>query len=481
MNTLPPEPEPVPVPRPSAHERVTAAYERITEAARPELWTTLRPLEDALVDAKALDERVRAGETLPLSGVVFAVEGGVDSGLEAPATVVTRLAGAGAVLLGTTAADVVPSAWDRLKVAGSASAVTVALGIADLALGTSGPVPAALNAVVGLRPTAGLLPVTGVSGRVSVFARKLVVGQQALAVATGTDPADPCSRSWPADLRLGVGEHPRVAIPGEAGLAPLCPAARHAFGTVAAALRAAGAILEPVGATVDELATAKTLDGFAALLLPTVPEHPDLAKALADPDAVHRRLHTYRTDAPGLASVTVPVLPQDRRPFGVTVLTRPFEDQIGLDLAAVCLGEPVTPYPEPGTDVVVFGAHLRGQPLNARLAELGARFEAPAYTAERYRMVLLDTQPAQPGVVEDTAGTTLDGERWRLSPAALGRFTAELPEPLRLGRVELDDGTCPLAVVCTPEAAQESPDLVRYASWRGYLRFLSTAGRRDPG
>jgi len=136
----------------------------------------------------------------------------------------------------------------------------------------------------------------------------------------------------------------------------------------------------------------------------------------------------------------------------------------------------MTPYPEPGEDVVVFGAHLRGQPLNTDLTALGARFTGPVRTTEAYRMVLLDTEPPQPGVLEGT--TTLDGERWRLSPAAFERFATTLKEPFVLDRVVLDDGTAPLAVRCL---TAEGPGLDRYESWRGYVRFASTAGPRDPG
>ena len=107
MNTLPPDPDPVPITPPTASERVIAAFERLTEAGRPELWTTLRAVEDVLVDAKAVDERVKAGEDLPLAGTVIAVQDRIDvakqpSGHGVPETsapVVARLASAGAVSL----------------------------------------------------------------------------------------------------------------------------------------------------------------------------------------------------------------------------------------------------------------------------------------------------------------------------------------------------------------------------------------------
>ncbi|MGW5719309.1 allophanate hydrolase-related protein [Amycolatopsis sp. NPDC003865] len=476
MNTLPPDPDPVPTTPPTASQRVIAAFERITEADRPDLWSTLRAVEDVLVDAKAVDERVKAGEDLPLAGTVFAVPELIDvagqpSGRSVPetsATVVSRLTAAGAVVLGKTGAGTVASAWDRTKTGGRGAAVAVALGIVDLALSTAGAVPAALNAVVALKPTRGLLPMTGVrsSDAVSVYATGLVAARRALALMTGPDGVSP-TRTWPADVRLGAGEHPRIAYPKNL---PLSAAAAMAFDGVVKRLTAAGAVLEPV--------VLGERDFEDALLLPTVPDHPDLVEALADPAAVQHRLASCTAFANllDLAAVTVPVLPGDKRPFGVTFLTRAFEDQIGLDLATVCTDEPMTPYPEPGEDVVVFGAHLRGQPLNADLTALGARFTGPVRTTEGYRMVLLDTEPPQPGVLE--GATTLDGERWRLSPAAFERFAATLKEPFVLDRVVLDDGSAPLAVRCL---AAEGPGLDRYESWRGYVRFTSTAGLRDPG
>ncbi len=477
MNTLPPDPDPTPPTPPTASQRVIAAFERITEANRPELWSTLRAVEDVLVDAKAVEERVQAGEDLPLAGTVFAVPELIDvagqpSGRSVPetsATVVSRLTAAGAVVLGKTGAATVASAWDRTKTGGRGAAVAVALGIVDLALSTAGAVPAALNAIVALKPTRGLLPMTGVraSEAVSVYTNGLVAGRHALALMTGPDGRS-STRTWPADVRLGAGEHPRVAYPKNL---PLSAAAAMAFEDVVKRLTAAGAVMEPI--------VLGEQDFGDALLLPTVPDHPELAEALADPAAVNHRLAgcTAFANLLDLAAVTVPVLPGDRRPFGVTFLTRAFEDQIGLDLATVCTDEPMTPYPEPGEDVVVFGAHLRGQPLNGRLTELGARFTRPVRTTEGYRMVLLDTEPPQPGVLDGES--VLDGECWRLSPAAFERFVTTLKDPFVLDRVELEDGSRLLAVRCDPHAAGTGLD--RYESWRGYVRFTSTAGPRDPG
>lgn len=209
----------------SALTRVRLAYARIEAVDRPEIWIDLRPRAEAEREARAVDERVAAGERLPLAGRLLAVKGNIDvAGLpttagcpayayapEADAPAVARLRAAGAVVLGTTNLDqfatglvgtrsphgAVRGALDPERISGgssSGSAVAVALGIVDLALGTdtagSGRVPAAFNGIVGLKPTRGLVPTTGVVPAcasldcVTVFARTLPEAEQALAHLT---------------------------------------------------------------------------------------------------------------------------------------------------------------------------------------------------------------------------------------------------------------------------------------------------------
>ncbi len=110
----------------------------------------------------------------------------------------------------------------------SGSAVAVALGIVDLAVGTdtagSGRVPAAFNGIVGLKPTPGLLPTDGVVPAcasidcVSLFARTVEEASFALTcvaeparVASGTVPARRAVRgpAGPAGAGLGAGVRSR--------------------------------------------------------------------------------------------------------------------------------------------------------------------------------------------------------------------------------------------------------------------------------
>jgi allophanate hydrolase len=228
----------------SAVDRVRAAYAAIGAAGRPEVWITLRPAGGALAEAAVIDTRVADGEELPLAGLVAAVKDNIDvAGLPttaaAPsfayqpaedATAVARLRAAGAVVLGKANLDqfatglvgtrspygAVRNAWDPARISGgssSGSAVAVALGLVDLALGTdtagSGRVPAALNGVVGVKPTRGVIPATGVVPAcrsldcVTVFARSLDLAGKAVATMAGPDGRDPLA-ALPCDQPRGA-------------------------------------------------------------------------------------------------------------------------------------------------------------------------------------------------------------------------------------------------------------------------------------
>ncbi|WP_088316301.1 allophanate hydrolase [Kineosporia sp. R_H_3] len=273
----------------TAVERVRAAYVRLAAADRPEVWITLRAQADAEADAAAVDARVAAGEDLPLAGRTLAVKNNIDvAGMPttaacpdfafvpaADAPAVARLRAAGCVVLGATNLDQFAtglvgtrSPYGAVRdvrrpgyVSGgssSGSAVAVALGVADLALGTdtagSGRVPASFQGVVGLKPTRGLVPTLGVVPAcreldcVSVFAADVALARTALTVLAGPAAGDPTSRAWPASTPLGAPAAPRVGVPDEALLATLDAPVRAAVATAVGLLEAAGAAVVPVDA-----------------------------------------------------------------------------------------------------------------------------------------------------------------------------------------------------------------------------------------
>ncbi|MFF0066218.1 allophanate hydrolase [Streptomyces sp. NPDC005279] len=539
---------------PTALARVRDAYDRIDRAQRPDIWITLRPRADAESDARAVDARVDAGEQLPLAGRTVAVKGNIDvDGLPttaacpsysynpaADAPSVARLRAAGAVVLGSTNMDqfatglvgtrspygAVRSVHDPARVAGgssSGSAVAVALGIADLALGTdtagSGRVPAAFNGIVGIKPTRGLVPTDGVVPAcasldcVSVFARTLPEAELALAVVA-TPPGRAAPHRAPGPWR--------VAVPSAAQLGAMDDGWAEAYEAAADRLAGVGARLSPIDLTPFTEAAALLYDGafvaerytavgnfvdkamsdldptvaaiirgardipahrlFAdqarlaalrsramtalaeadALLLPTTPGHPTLADVAADPFGANARLgrFTNSTNLFDLAAVAVPAGEVDGRPFGVMLI-----GPAGTDDRLARIAGHLTP----PARLTVVGAHLSGQPLNPQLLALGARLIRTTTTAPAYRLFALRTDPPKPGLVHvETGGQKIEAEIWELPPEGLGTLTATLPRPMAIGRVELADGTTAPGFLCEPAALDDALDITEYGGWRAF-------------
>lgn len=180
------------------------------DAIQPQIWIS-RPTDDSIrAAAKKIDARVKSGEDLPLAGVPFAVKDNIDvAGMETTAAcpafaftpkvsakVVDLLLAAGALLIGKTNLDQFATglvgvrspygaphcAFNAEYISGgssSGSGVAAAAGLVAFALGTdtagSGRVPAALNHLIGMKPTrgrwstSGMLPACRSLDCVSVF------------------------------------------------------------------------------------------------------------------------------------------------------------------------------------------------------------------------------------------------------------------------------------------------------------------------
>ena len=217
------------------------------------------------------------------------------------------------------------------------------------------------------------------------------------------------------------------------------------------------------------------LDGCDLLLLPTTTEHPTIAAVQADPVAINRRLGTYTNfvNLLDMAAVAIPAGEADGGPFGVTVLSRAFDDQLALDLAARLLGvESAAAWSRPASTSSWSAPTCAASRCNRELEELGARFGRTVRTSDAYRLVALDTQPRKPGLlrVGPGAGAPIAGEVWRLSPGALGRMLAGLPAPMMLGQVELEDGTWVVGFGCTVEAGAAGADITATGGWVEALR-----------
>ncbi|WP_405452287.1 amidase [Streptomyces erythrochromogenes] len=221
--------------RVSPVELVDSVLERI-EAVQPRLGAYASVTADRARDAarRAEDEIAGAGargslhgipaglkDLIDVAGTATSASSRVREGHRAAAdsTVAARLSAAGAVFVGKThthefayglTTPQTANAWDRGRVAGGSSggsAVAVAARAATFALGTdtggSIRVPAALNGVVGLKPTYGLVPRHGVTAlswsldHVGPITRTVEDAALVLGALAGHDPRDPASVAAP--------------------------------------------------------------------------------------------------------------------------------------------------------------------------------------------------------------------------------------------------------------------------------------------
>ncbi|MEM9104548.1 MAG: allophanate hydrolase [Pseudomonadota bacterium] len=231
---------------------IAEVYRRIAAVADPGIFIHLR--EEAAVTDEAGDLPPFDTEAFPLWGVPFAIKDNIDlAGTpttaacpayaydpEIDAFSVAALKAAGAIPIGKTNLDQfatglvgVRSPYPAPKNAidpdivpggsSAGSAVAVALGLVSFALGTdtagSGRVPAALNNIVGLKPTLGALSNTGVVpacrtlDTVSIFALTVPDAWTAFQTAARYDESDAYARKIAAPPLTAPPPVTRIGVP----------------------------------------------------------------------------------------------------------------------------------------------------------------------------------------------------------------------------------------------------------------------------
>jgi allophanate hydrolase len=478
-------------------ETVEQFIQAADAALDPCIWITR--VRDVELRARAA-ELSGGPRHLSLLGVPFAVKDNIDvAGLPTTAGcpdfayvptrtafVVRCLLEAGAVLVGKTNMDqfatglvgtrtpygACASVVSPQHVSGgssSGSAVAVAAAIVSFALGTdtagSGRVPAAFNAIVGLKPTVGRLSTGGVVPAcrtldcVSIFARDAGDAAAVIAAADRFDCADPFARRAPPEARAR-GRPSVVGVPRDADLHALDDQSRLAWHAararaasvadelveidlepfmqvgrllyegpwVAERYAAVGEFLERDDVAADPTVRAIVLGGAKLSAADTFAGLHRLAELRRATESVWERI-----DA--LALPTVPTHPTHAEvaadPAGVNARLGTFTNFVNLlDLAAVATpaaarddGLPFgvtfaapawsdssvlrlaaafeTAAADEEIDIAVVGAHLTGMARNHELVERGGRRVRCTRTAPCYRLFDLTDGTGRPGLVRD--------------------------------------------------------------------------------
>ncbi len=335
----------------SAAEVTAHALDRCRTAGST--WRAIDALSgSAIADARAADARLRAGRARgPLDGVpvfaksIYDVAGLPTTGSNAEwarlfpepvlrdALEVARLRAAGAVVLGKTAADDFayhgngtsshtgqvlnphdPTGARTPGGSSAGSAVAVAAGLAFAALGTddggSNRIPAQFTGVVGMKPSFGFVPRTGVIptwpylDTHGPLARSVADAALLLAAVAGADASDPLASAGARDGAPPVRLRDDALAGVRLGVVELhAPRAQMTAGALAAwdralgDLRAAGASAEPFAPAVTR---ADYRDAFAAAARARgdVPPDPDAPAPTAN---ALLRYFAGRTDDPRAA------------------------------------------------------------------------------------------------------------------------------------------------------------------------------------
>ncbi len=495
----------------------------------------------------------------PLFGLPFAIKDNIDlEGVPttaacpgfayepaASAGIVDRLIAAGAVPVGKTNLDQFATGlvgtrspygaprcvYNPDYISGgssSGSAVAVAAGLVSFALGTdtagSGRVPAALNGLVGFKPTPGLCSTHGIVPACasldcpSIFALSVEDALQILTIM-GDQAAHPVARH---QALFGILKEEDRQFFGDEEAAALyqamiqrAEAAGHSlieidyapFAETAALLyqgpfvaeryAGVGTAIEQAPEGLDETVAAIILGGkdksaadlftaqarleelraraealFAsldALLLPTCPTAYTVDAVMADPVTLNSRMGTYTNfvNLMGLAAIAVPAGARDSTgvPFGVTLVGPGGSD---FDLGALSQTLLETQPSEP-MEIAVVGAHLRGQPLNWQLTEKDAVFVRQTLSAPTYRLYAMETVPPKPALVKSQTGAAIELEIWRMDVAQIGALLAQIPAPLGLGTVELIDGSTVKGFIADPTALDIAQDITPLKRWRRFV------------
>jgi len=317
----------------------------------------------------------------------------------------------------------------------------------------SGRVPAAFNGLWGVKPSCGRISTRGVVPAcrtldcVSIFALDAEDAETVLQVAEGYDAEDPYARplkdrTVPDSKRIGIPRPEQLMFFGDAGyeqawlrsceglkargwevveidFEPFLKAARLLYEGPWVAERytalesfftsAAGAIFPvtrkiisggaehaatDVFSAMYKLAALKresdqVWEGLAAIVTPTAGGFPWVRDLEHDPVGPNSQLGYYTNfmNLLDLSAVAVPAgTSESGLPFGITWIAPRDSDKSLIGIAANGPGQPAG---EGSLPILLFGAHMRGLPLNGQVLGLGARFVGEVRTAAKYKMVHL--------------------------------------------------------------------------------------------
>ncbi|QBQ16192.1 allophanate hydrolase [Acinetobacter haemolyticus] len=235
------------------------------------------------------------------------------------------------------------------------------------------------------------------------------------------------------------------------------------------------------------------LADFDALIVPTAPTIYTIEQLQQNPIEYNAHLGTY-TNFTNLADLSALALPAgfraDHLPFGITLIApawhdaalvhfgKAWQNYLALKLGALDKVLPLssaTPISQHHIRVAVVGAHLTGMPLNFQLTTRDAVHIETTTTSQNYALYALNgTVPPKPGLARQQDGQSIIVELWDVPTARFGEFVAEIPTPLGMGNVELEDGRWVKGFICEPYGIDDAENISHFGGWRAYIQHRNS-------
>lgn len=235
------------------------------------------------------------------------------------------------------------------------------------------------------------------------------------------------------------------------------------------------------------------LADFDALIVPTAPTIYTIEQLQQNPIEYNAHLGTY-TNFTNLADLSALALPAgfraDHLPFGITLIApawhdaalvhfgKAWQNYLALKLGALNKSLPLssaTPISPHHIRVAVVGAHLTGMPLNFQLTTRDAVHIETTKTSKNYALYALNgTIPPKPGLARQQDGQSIIVELWDVPTARFGEFVAEIPTPLGMGNVELEDGRWVKGFICEPYGIDDAENISHFGGWRAYIQHRNS-------
>lgn len=251
------------------------------------------------------------------------------------------------------------------------------------------------------------------------------------------------------------------------------------------------------------------------MVFPTAPLNPTIKQVQEEPIKWNSYQGTY-TNFVNLADLSALAIPagfrSDNLPFGITLISKKFNDYALLDLAnkflkqldsnrfVGCLKNTLVgtgdellslPQPNPSTSIelAVVGAHLKGFELHWQLQKCNATFVKQAKTSKNYKLYCLPKSGPilKPGLRkinpdEETGGDNITIEIYSLPVEKFGEFVAMVPQPLGIGSVELDNGKVIKSFICEEFGykSKSTVEITKYGGWKNFIEAENSKKNKKP-